>query len=76
LLNNTNLARVGFAHGIDALILLNPGCPSASNEMVATTVEAICGAAYSDAVDAGEDGYDVVRGIMERLGLFNTPLLV
>jgi hypothetical protein len=44
--------------------------------MVATTVEAICGAAFNDALETGNNGLDVVRGIMERLGLLTSPLLV
>jgi hypothetical protein len=81
LLNNVTLPKVGFAHGIDALILKSPGTTSASDNMVSTTMEAICGAAFLDAVENGQDGedrthgLDVVRSIMERFDLFNHTLL-
>jgi hypothetical protein len=44
--------------------------------MVATTVEAIVGAAFIDAEEHGEDGLDIVRRIMIRLGLYTHPLLL
>jgi hypothetical protein len=44
--------------------------------MVATTIEAIVGAAFIDAEEHGEDGLDVVRCIMIRLGLDTHPLLL
>lgn len=72
LLSNGNLNAVGRAYGIDAVILKNAGLRQVSNEMVATTVEAIVGAAH---VDAGGEDLGVVRGIMERLGLFRHELL-
>jgi hypothetical protein len=42
--------------------------------MVATTVEAIVGAAFTDAEERADDGLDIGHRIMIKLGLHTHPL--
>ncbi|KAK5102632.1 hypothetical protein LTS08_003432 [Lithohypha guttulata] len=50
---NTNLARIGLNKSLKECIIDNPGTVRISDKMLATTVEALIGAAYCD---AGDDG--------------------
>lgn len=72
-LGNDNLSKVGFTLKMDDSIIVNPGTQAVSNNMMATTVEAIIGAAF---LDAGTNGLTVVRGIMDTLGVTQHHLLV
>jgi len=60
---NNNLARVGRLHGLDQFVKLNPGTLDVSAKTMATTVEAILGAAQEDG------GEMALRAVMGRLGL-------
>lgn len=60
---NTNLARVGFNHGLDACVNRDPATPIVSEKMMAATVEAILGAVHLDG------GNDALATVMEHLGL-------
>jgi ribonuclease-3 len=51
-LGNPNLAAVGFAHRLGDCVILNPGTLKVSAKTMATTVEAILGAAHIDGGDA------------------------
>ncbi|KAK5081023.1 hypothetical protein LTR05_008340 [Lithohypha guttulata] len=53
LVRNTNLARIGLNKSLKECIIDNPGTVRISDKMLATTVEALIGAAYCD---AGDDG--------------------
>ena len=54
---------IGRLHGLDQFVKLNPGTLDVSAKTMATTVEAILGAAQ-------EDGGEVaLRAVMRRLGL-------
>ncbi|KAF2822555.1 hypothetical protein CC86DRAFT_80144 [Ophiobolus disseminans] len=68
---NKNLARAGFAAGIDKCIIKNPGLVRATNDMVANTMEAVIGAAYLDS----NESLDIAGSIMEKLGLNTHSLL-
>jgi dsRNA-specific ribonuclease len=72
MLNNEPLGRLGSALGVDMQIIKNSGLPRVSNDKIADVMEAIHGAAY---LDAGENGQNVVRSIMEHLGLTTHPYL-
>jgi ribonuclease-3 len=67
-LRNENLAAVGFAHGLDHCVVLHPGTAVVSPNTMATTVEAILGAAHVDGGDAA------LGHMMERLGLTHALL--
>jgi hypothetical protein len=71
-LGNAALGRIGFDAGVDKPIIANTGNVIQSNKMVATTIEAIIGAAF---LDAGNDGLKVVRSIIKKLQMDNHPLL-
>lgn len=62
-MGNLNLSAVGFAHGLDSCVILNPGTQSVSDKTMATTVEAILGAVYMD----GGDG--ALNAVLVNLGL-------
>ena len=65
---NTNLARAGRIHGLDAHITTHPGHKGpVSNKTLATTVEAILGAIF---LDSSKD-LTAVKDAMEALGLID-----
>jgi ribonuclease III len=65
---NSNLAEVGFQHGLDACVLLNPGTLDVSPLSMASTIEAIIGAVELDG------GSEAVMQLVTRLGLVH-PML-
>ncbi|KAK4545520.1 hypothetical protein LTR36_002870 [Oleoguttula mirabilis] len=66
--NNPNLAAVARRHGLDALVVTNPGhCGPLSTNTLATIVEALIGAVY---LDSGKD-LDTVK--LALAGLELTP---
>ncbi|KAH7066186.1 ribonuclease III domain-containing protein [Paraphoma chrysanthemicola] len=71
-LSNAYLGQLGTSLEIDRLIFLNPGMSHASLAMIATAFEAILGAVYKD---AGFNGLDAMRIVMNKLG-FNDPALL
>lgn len=65
---NSNLAAVGFKHGLDKCVILNDGTPKVSNGSMATTVEAIIGAVELDG------GVDATLQVATRLGLVHQSI--
>jgi hypothetical protein len=65
---NSNLADVGFQHGLDACVILNPETPDASRLSMASTIEAIIGAVELDG------GSEPVMPLVTSLGLVH-PML-
>lgn len=64
--NNASLAKAGFLKGLDRFIHLNPSARGhVTDNLMATTVEAVIGAVYLDS------GYDiaVARKVIIRLGI-------
>lgn len=72
LVTNVRLASRGRELGLDACVICDPGTPTVSTDMLATTFEAVIAAVY---LDSGAD-LDTVETVMERLGFFNHPLLL
>lgn len=66
--SNTELARVGRLHGLDACVVLNPGTTSVSARTMATTIEAVIAAVKIDGDDAA------VEQVLGRLGLIHELL--
>lgn len=65
---NLHLAQVGFAKGIDKVILLNPSLQGVVQQrLMATTMEAILGAVY---LDSHRDIQAVLR-VSVHLGLID-----
>ena len=67
---NSNLADVGFQHGLQKCIILNPGTWEVSTRSMATTIEAIIGAVELDG------GSEAVMQLVTRLGLVHPILTV
>lgn len=61
--SDANLAFVGFSHGLDRCIALEPGTRAVSRKTMATTVEALIGAAYQDGGDLA------VEQVVSQLGI-------
>ncbi|KAH6643526.1 ribonuclease III domain-containing protein [Boeremia exigua] len=73
LVSGEKLAARGYALGLDAYVIKNPGhVGRISERMMATAVEALIGAVL---VDSGHD-LEAVRAVMERLRFFEHPLLL
>ena len=51
-LGNSRLGSAGLDHGLKPCVVLNPGTADVSAKTMATTVEAILGAAHIDGGDA------------------------
>lgn len=68
LANNSNLAAIGFDHGLDACINLNPGTTTVSKNSMATTMEAIIGAVQLDGSP------DALLQLLTRFGLVHEML--
>lgn len=73
LVTNKQLHARGCKLGLDACVIKDPGTPTVSIKMLSTTFEAIIAAVH---VDSGEETYDTVHGIMERLGFFDHHMLM
>lgn len=58
---NDELARLGRLHGLDTLVVCNPGTVSVSPRMLATAVEAVFGAVY---LDGGPGALDKVINLL------------
>lgn len=65
---NSNLTAVGYQHGLDACVILNPGTLDVSANSMATTMEAILGAVELDG------GLEALTQLMTRLGLVHEML--
>ncbi|KAJ5710169.1 hypothetical protein N7493_009761 [Penicillium malachiteum] len=64
--NNDNLASIGFAFGLDKIIILNPSAQGAvPKRLMATTVEALIGAVYLDS----QKSIKVTLAVIKALGL-------
>ncbi|KAJ5611808.1 hypothetical protein N7528_008913 [Penicillium herquei] len=64
--NNENLASIGFAFGLDKLIILNPSAQGVvPKRLMATTVEALIGAVYLDS----QKSIQATLGVIKALGL-------
>ncbi|KAG9194035.1 ribonuclease III [Alternaria panax] len=72
LISNAALAERGFALGLDAFVIRNSGTPAVSKYMMANTFEAIFGAVY---MDAGEAGSKAVYHVLEHTGFIKDMLL-
>ena len=68
LISNPNLSDVGFTHGLERCVILNPGTFTVSGKTMATTVEAILGAVHIDGGDAA------LEHVMAHLGLHHELL--
>ncbi|KAF7510029.1 hypothetical protein GJ744_007133 [Endocarpon pusillum] len=66
---NSNLAQVGFEHGLKACVLLNDGTGDVSAKTMASTVEAILGAVDLDG------GSEALMEVATRLDLVH-PMLI
>ncbi|RHZ60737.1 uncharacterized protein CDV56_106795 [Aspergillus thermomutatus] len=63
--SNPNLTQIGFQAGLENFILINPSQSTVSNNVMATTVEAILGAVYLDS----DMNVQAVRAVMAVLNL-------
>lgn len=72
LATNSNLAAVGFAHGLDTCVILNPGTICVSTGSMATTVEAILGAVQ---LDGGSDALFQVATLLGLVHQLITPVM-
>jgi len=66
--NNNRLAALGFAHGVDDLVVRNPSNPgSISHKTMADTIEALVGAAFRDS----NGSLDAARTVADAFGIID-----
>ena len=71
--NNNTTGLRGFELGLDRAIITVPGLERVSNNMMATTVQAILGAVFED---SGANDLSAVRTVVETMGLHHHSLFV
>jgi len=63
IITNKNLSKIGFDIGLDSCVILNQGTGTVSDKTMATTVEALIGAAFRDG------GENALEHLLNTLGL-------